>query len=146
MKKILIIGLLVTLLTGCLPEPGSSGLSEQDQIGTLVAATLTAAPTGKYLPVQTEQPAVATSAPGDTQQPPSATLEPTLTPSLTPSLTPTFTATVTLTPTLVPGDPVLSLGFPTFDDRFNGTTNFYQYDGTSASYQIEQDQMVLIAK
>lgn len=146
MKKILVFGLLVTLLTGCLPQPGSSGLSDADQIATLVAATLTAAPTGKYLPLETEQPPEATSAPGDTPIPPSATLEPTLTPSLTPSFTPTFTPTATLTPSLVPGDPVLTLGSPTFNDRFNGTTNFYEWDGTSASYQIEQDQMVLIAK
>ncbi|HDD54988.1 MAG TPA: hypothetical protein ENG59_01930 [Chloroflexi bacterium] len=146
MKNILMIGLLVTLLAGCLPQPGSSGPSDDDLIGTLVAATLTAAPTGKYLPVQTDQPADATSAPGDSPQPPTATLEPTLTPSLTPTFTLTFTPTATLTPSLVPGDPVLTLGSPTFDDRFNGTTNFYEWDGTSASYQIEQDRMVLIAK
>jgi hypothetical protein len=47
---------------------------------------------------------------------------------------------------LVPGDPATTLGSPTFDDRFNGTTNFYEWDGTSASYQIEQDQLVMVAK
>jgi hypothetical protein len=100
------------------------------------------------LPLPTDPPAQETAAPGETQ----ASLEPTLAATPTPTPTPTFTSTptptdtATPTPSLVPGDPATTLGSPTFDDRFNGTTNFYQWDGTTASYQIEQDQMVLIAK
>lgn len=156
MKKILILGLLITLLTGCLPVSRTSGPSADDLISTYVAATLTAAPEGKYQPMPTIQPqptdqgSGATTEPGETPLPPSATLEPTFTPSFTPTftptVTPTFTPTATLTPSLVPGDPATTLGSPTFDDKFNGTTNFYEWDGTSASYQIESGQMVLIAK
>ena len=152
MKRIWILGLLVAMLAACQPLPSDPGLSDDDLIGTKVAATLTAAPDGKYQPLPTnqplptDQPPDATSMPGDTPIPSSVTPEPTFTPSLTPSFTPTFTPTATPTPTLVPGDPVLTLGAPDFDDRFHGTTNFYEWDGTSASYQIEQDRMVLIAK
>ena len=152
MKRILVLSLLVTLLTGCLPQPGSSGLSPEDQIGTKVAATLTAAPGGKYQPIPTTQAVPtgqsqgATSEVGDTPLVPSETPQPTFTPTLTPTATASPTPTATLTPSLVPGDPATTLGSPTFDDRFNGTTNFYQYDDSSASYQIEQGQMVLIAK
>ena len=158
MKKILIISLLIVFLTGCLPQPGSSQGNDDDLIATLVAATLTAAPDGKYQPLPTQQeqeatgepPQEPTTQPGDTPLPPSDTPQPTFTttftPTFTPTLTPTFTPTVTFTPTLDPGDPVLSLGYPTFDDKFNGTTNFYQYDNSAASYQIETGQMVLTAK
>ena len=146
MKKLVIIGLLIVLFTGCQSLQGSSGLSDEDQIATLVAATLTAAPPGKYQPLPTDQPTQAPTGEGDTPLPPSATPEPTFTPTLTPTFTPTFTPTVTLTPSLVPGDPILSLGMPTFDDKFTGGVNFYQYDDSQASYQIEEGRMVLIAK
>ena len=146
MKKLLMFGLLVVLFTACQSLPGSSGLSDEDQIATLVAATLTAAPPGKYQPLHTDQPTQAPTGEGDTPLPPSATPEPTFTPTQTPTFTPTFTPTVTLTPSLVPGDPVLSLGVPTFDDKFTGGVNFYQYDDSQASYQIEEGRMVLVAK
>lgn len=153
MKKILVFSLLIALLTGCLPQSGPSQ-SDDDLIGTLVAATLTAAPEGQYNPLPTqhsveitvEATLAATSEPGETPLPPTATLEPTFTPTFTPTVTPTSTPTLTLTPTLDPGDPVLSLGYPTFDDKFNGTTNFYQYDGSAASYTILDGKMELIAK
>ena len=152
MKRVLVLSLLITLLTGCQPQQGSSGPSADDLISTYVAATLTAAPEGKYQPMPTiqpqptDQPPDATAGPGDTPLPPSATLEPTFTPTLTPTSTPTFTPTATLVPTFVPGDPVTTLGTPDFNDKFNGTTNFYQYDNASASYQIESGKMVLTAK
>lgn len=152
MKKIMVFCLLIILLTGCLPQTDSPGTNADDLISTYVSATLTAAPEGKYQPLPTDPPAQATlepgatTAPDDPTQAPSATPEPTFTPTLTPTFTLTPTPTATLVPTLVPGDPVLTLGSPTFNDRFNGTTNFYEWDGTSASYQIEQDRMVLIAK
>lgn len=153
MKKILVISLLMVFLTGCLPQPGPSQ-GDDDLIGTLVAATLTAAPEGQYNPLPTQQQdeqtgeatPEASAEPGETPLPPSATLEPTFTPTSTPTITPSATPTLTLTPTLDPGDPVLSLGYPTFDDKFNGTTNFYQYDGSAASYTIETGKMVLVAK
>lgn len=153
MKKILLFSLLIVFLTGCLPQSGPSQ-SENDLIGTLVAATLTAAPVGTYQPLPTQHSVEITVAatgestaePGETPLPPTATLEPTFTPTFTPTATATSTPTLTLTPTLDPGDPVLSLGYPTFDDKFNGTTNFYQYDGSAASYTIETGKMVLVAK
>jgi hypothetical protein len=150
MRRIGVIGLLLMVLAACQLQPANSGISADDQVSTLVAATLTAAPTGKYLPLPTnpalptDQPALTTPDPASTAQLTTDTPQPTPTATFTPSPTPTQTATPT--PSLVPGDPATTLGSPTFDDRFNGTTNFYQWDNSSASYQIEQDQMVLIAK
>jgi hypothetical protein len=152
MKRIMILGLLVILVAGCSSVPGSSALSAEDQIATKVAATLTAAPEGQYQPLPTNPPVPTskdpgiTSEAGETPLAPSDTPQPTFTPTLTPTATFTETPTPTLTPSLVPGDPATTLGSPTFDDRFNGTTNFYEWDGASASYQIEQDQLVMVAK
>jgi hypothetical protein len=146
MKKVWFISLLILGLAACQSQPSYPGANEDDLIGTFVAATLTAAPTGKYLPLPTHTPGQATAAPGETQVSPESTTASTATPTITPTFTPTPTLTGTPTPSLVPGDPATTLGSPTFDDRFNGTTNFYQWDNTSASYEIEQDQMVLIAK
>jgi len=146
MKRILALGVFVLLIAGCQPQPSYPGLSDDDLVGTYVAATLTAAPTGKYLPLETDQPSQVTPEPGETQGSPAASLTPTLTPTPTPTFTPTPTPTATLTPTVDPGDPVLSLGVPTFDDKFTGGVNFYEYDNEQASYQIEEGQMVLIAK
>ena len=146
MKKLLTLCLLILILVGCQQQPSYPGLSDDDLVATYVAATLTAAPTGKYLPLETDPPVPNTPQAGETSQPPAATLEPTLTPSPTPTFTPTPTPTTTPTPTLVPGDPVLTLGSPTFDDKFASGVNFYEYDNEQASYQIEEGQMVLIAK
>ena len=153
MKKVLLVGLLIVFLSGCSPQSGPSQ-GEDDLIATLVSATLTAAPEGQYNPLPTQEQNQATTQatlsasiePGNTPLPPTATLEPTFTPTSTPTITPTSTPTQTLTPTLDPGDPVLSLGYPTFDDKFNGTTNFFQYDGSAASYTILDGKMELIAK
>jgi hypothetical protein len=146
MKRVWVFGLLVIGLAACQLQPSVPGVSGDDLVGTYVAATLTAAPTGKYLPLPTDTPPQVTTAPEVTEEFPETALAPTATPTNTLTFTPTPTSTGTPTPSLVPGDPVTTLGSPTFDDRFDGTTNFYQWENTSASYQIEQDQMVLIAK
>jgi hypothetical protein len=134
------------ILAGCQQQPSYPGLSDDDLVATYVAATLTAAPTGKYLPLETDPPTQNTPAAGETPQTPTASLEPTVTPTPTPTLTPTPTPTTTPTPTLVAGDPILTLGSPTFDDKFASGVNFYEYDNEQASYQIEEGQMVLTAK
>jgi len=144
MKRSTNLLLLAALLAGCALGPGSPELSDEEVIGTLVAETQIAAR------LETAQPADPTAEEGTTPQPPPATNPPTHTPSVTPSFTPTltstFTPTITQTPTLAAGDPVLSLGVPTFDDRFDGGANFYLYGDSQSSYQIEDDRMVLIAK
>lgn len=144
MKRILILGLIILISAGCYPRVSTPEPAVEAVIATLVAATQQAASASGTQPLQTDQPAepalpTSTTGAGETAAP-SDTPSPTLT------QTPTLTATVTLTPTLVSGDPVLSLGVPTFDDDFNGNPNFYLYEDNQVSYQIEDDRMVLIAK
>jgi hypothetical protein len=144
MKKYMILGLIIVLTAGCAPRVPSQNQDAEQVIATMVAATQTAAvgeqddPNQQGQPPEQELPS-STPEPGDTPVP---TETPTLT--LTPSPSPT--ATITLTPTLVSGDPVNSLGLPTFDDDFDGAANFYLYEDNQSSYQIEDDRMVLIAK
>jgi len=144
MKRLLILGLIITLTAGCAPRVPSQNQDAEQVIAAMVAATQKAAAVEQEDSNQQGQPPEqefpsTTPEPGDTPIP---TETPTLT--LTPSPTPT--ATITLTPTLVSGDPVNSLGLPTFDDNFDGAVNFYLYEDNQASYQIEDDRMVLIAK
>ncbi len=141
MKRIMILGLIIAVsAAGCVPRASAPAQGDEQAIATLVAATLTASALdeGPAQANQTAEPAPTTEA-ADSAAPAST---PTLT--LTPTQTPT--PTITLTPTLAAGDPVLSLGAPTFEDDFDGGVNFYLYEDSQASYQIEDGRMVLVAK
>lgn len=144
MKKIMIIVLVIAAAAGCLPQSNLPSQGQEQAIATFVAATQTAAALGLVQPAQTDQPSV-NALPTNTSEP-GAPPPPSETPTLTPTETQTPTPTITLTPTLVSGDPVLSLGVPTFDDNFDGGNNFYLYEDSQASYQVVDDRMVLIAK
>ena len=65
---------------------------------------------------------------------------------MTETETPTPTPTFTETPEEVPGDPVTSLGAPTFKDTFDDGDNFYLYDEAQSSFQVDDGVMVLVAK
>jgi hypothetical protein len=112
----------------------------QDVVATLVAATLAGESGGTIEP---HQPGETGAAPQDGTPMP---LPPSPTDTNTPTLTLTPTPTITDTPEAVPGDPVLSLGVPTFKDTFEDDDNFYTYDEAQSSYQIDDGQFILIAK
>jgi len=136
MKQIAAILIIFSLLSGCVPQQETPPIQDQDVIATFVAATLTAEP-HSIDPPDTQAP------PEDgSPQPPT----PTATATDTPTPTLTLTPTVTDTPETVPGDPVLSLGSPTFKDTFSGGSNFYLYDEPQASYAVDDGKMVLTAK
>jgi hypothetical protein len=143
MRRFIWISAVIILLSGCLPPQGETPIPDADKIATYVAATMTAKV------YQQEGITITPSTPSQEESGPSPTVE---IPSDTPSPTLTLTATATSTPTpspsptLGPDDPVLSLGVPTFQDNFDGAENFYLYEDSQASYQVEDDQMVLIAK
>ena len=154
MKRVLGVLIVLFLLVSCVPQQEPEPNLGQYVIETLVAATLTADVSDKEMPDQptdTQEPAA-----DDNSQPPTPTPTPTLTHTHTP--TPTATNTETPTPTLtltptatstpeqVAGDPVASLGSPTFKDTFEDGDNFYLYDETQSSYQVDDGQMILIAK
>ena len=144
MKKILILGLIMMTAASCLPQTPAADPVAEGVIATKVAATLTAGAAGEgQLPTGEGEPQP--DAPTFTPEPGDPPL-PSDTPTLTPTPTETPTPTITQTPTLASDDPVLSLGMPTFDDNFDGGVNFYLYNDSQASYQIEDDRMVLIAK
>ena len=138
MKRVLLFGLIFTLLAGCYPRQVETTSENIDKIATFVAATLTAAPATTTQPDQNEQPADSPAAPSNTPEP--AANSPTPTPTIT------LTPTATLTPTLAPEDPVASLGVPSFRDNFADGSNFYLYDEAQSSYQVDDNQMVLVAK
>ncbi len=140
MKQIAAILIIFSLLSGCVPQQETPPIQDQDVIATFVAATLTAEPHSIDPP---DQPADTQASPEDgSPQPPTPTA--TATDTLTPTLT--LTPTVTDTPETVPGDPVLSLGSPTFKDTFSDGSNFYLYDEPQASYAVDDGKMVLTAK
>jgi hypothetical protein len=137
-KSALLFLTILFLAAGCLPAQQATQISDGDKIATFVAATQTAAlPQQEGMPTGT--PTTKPLEQGDTPLP-------TETPTSTFTPTPTLTPTVTLTPTLAPDDPVLSLGSPSFRDNFENGDNFYLYDDAQASYQVDDDRMVLIAK
>ena len=147
MKKILVLGLTIILLTGCLPQQNEPTVEWEDTIATLVAATLTAEPESKDQPGQTVIASVSTVTPDPsipTEEGPTATL--TLTPTSTATATATLTPTITLTPTLAPDDPVLSLGIPSVKDSFDSGSIIYQYDESQSSFQVDDNKFVLVAK
>ncbi len=151
MKKLIILGLIVIFLTGCLPQPIESTTVNVDTIATLVAATLTAEPQSKDNPdltavasvsTVTPDPAVPTSDPSTPTLTPTSTNTPTATSTPTDSSTPTDTST----PTLAPEDPVLSLGAPSVKDTFDNGSIIYQYSDSEFSFQVEDDQFVMVAE
>jgi len=149
MKKILVFGLSIILLTGCLPQQIEPTADVSDIIATLVAATLTFEPEPKDQPGQTVIASVSTVTPDPAVQ---ATDTPEFTPTFTLTPTPTATATLTptatdaSTPTLAPEDPVLSLGVPSAKDTFDNGSIIYQYSDSEFSFQVEDDQFVMIGK
>jgi len=147
MKKILVLGLVIVLLTGCLPQQIEPSADTGDTIATLVAATLTAEPESKDQTGQTVIASVSTVTPDPsipTEEGPTATL--TLTPTSTATATATLTPTITLTPTLAPEDPILSLGAPSVKDTFDSGSIIYQYDESQSSFQVDDNKLVLVAK
>jgi hypothetical protein len=144
MRRFLILVLLLALTAGCAPQAPAQDQDPEQVIATMVAATQTAAAVGQPQPTQEDQAPVQ-EGPTNTPEPAASPL-PTETPTQTLTPTASPTATITLTPTLVSGDPVKSLGIPTFDDDFDGAVNFYLYEDNQSSYQIEDGRMVLIAK
>ena len=149
MKKILILGLMIILLTGCLPQQIDPPSDTGDTIATLVAATLTGEPQSKDQPGQTVVASVSTVTPDPAIQ---ATDIPTFTPTQTMTLEPTETSTITptptdpATPTTSPEDPVLSLGVPSVKDNFDDGSVFYEYSNSEFSFQVADDQFVMIGK
>jgi len=135
MKRGTIIILIIILLSGCLPGQEITTISDTDKISTFVAATQTA---GSFEVDQLPQNTLAPDQEVTIQ--PQANATETSTPTLTP------TPTLTSTPTPVAGDPVTSLGVPSFLDNFENGDNFYLYDDSQASYQVDDNRMILIAK
>ncbi|MGB2965514.1 MAG: hypothetical protein WBB69_16185 [Anaerolineales bacterium] len=140
MKRMLCILIGLALLAGCIPQQESQPNLDQFVIETLVAATLTAEASNQD----------GSDKPTDTETPPQdETTQPQLpSPTATETPTPTFTLTPTPTetPETVPGDPVTSLGPPSFKDTFENDSNFYTYDEASSSFEVDEDQFILIAK
>ena len=140
MKQIAAILLIFTLLSSCVPRQETPPIQDQDVIATFVAGTLTAEPHSIDPP---DQP-TGTQTPPEESSPQPPTPSSTATETSTPTMT--LTPTVTDTPEGVPGDPVLSLGSPTFKDNFANGSNFYLYDEPQSSYAVNEGQMILTAK
>jgi hypothetical protein len=141
MKKGILLALVMILLTSCLSPPAVATLTDAEKISTFVAATRTAEfQSEDQAPPNTETPETSQE---DTPQP-QDTIEASPTATETPTLTPTPTETPT--PTLAAGDPVLSLGVPSFEDSFEDGDNIYLYDEAQSSFQIEDDNLVVTAK
>ncbi|MCJ7718022.1 MAG: hypothetical protein MUO54_16085 [Anaerolineales bacterium] len=140
MRKIFLTLFVLTLLAGCAPRQADIPNLDQAVIETFVAASLTAEPQS---PDQSDQsPDTEAPAQNETPQPP----PPSHTATDTAPPTVTYTPTITETPKAVPGDPVLSLGSPSFRDIFEDGSNFYLYDEPQSRYAVEDDQMILTAK
>jgi len=137
MKRGTIIFLIIILLSGCLPQQEITTISDSDKISTFVAATQTAES------FNVDQPPQDTSTSTPDQE---VTIQPQASATETPTPTLTPTPTSTSTPTPVAGDPVISLGVPSFLDNFENGNNFYLYDDSQASYQVDDNRMILIAK
>lgn len=161
MKKILFLGLVTILLTGCVRQQMEVPEENTGMVSTLVAATLTAEPQTKDNPDLTAVASVSTITPDSaipTTEPSTPTLNPTNTdlpsqtppPTETPTETPlsaeTQTPTETQAPTLAPEDPVLLLGGPSVEDTFDNGSIIYQYDESDSSFQVDNDRFVIVAK
>jgi hypothetical protein len=144
MKRALGLLFLLVLLAGCYRSQEPTLDLDQYIIETYVAATRTAEAHNIDEPVpptDTQSPA-----PEDTDQPPAPTPTETPTPTSTATETSSPTPTFTQTPEEVPGDPVTSLGAPTFKDTFEDGDSFYLYDEAQSSFQVDDGKMVLVAK
>ena len=135
MKKVVSFCSVLVLLTGCIPQQLKPNLTEQNKIDSDPAATETApllvfAP--PKVPYQTPDP----NAPTRTPNPNIPTRTPTIT--LTPTTSPTST--------LDPDDPRSYLGDPWFRDNFYNGSNFFLYDEPQSSYEVDNNQMILVAK
>ncbi len=145
MKKITLILILTLLLSSCnLPQPAP----EEDLIGTIAAATLTALPLEDELPTATDGAQATADATQKilTTETLVASIEPTGTASPTQTETPTEEPTETSSPTPVPDDPAENLGVPTFLDTFSNANNWYTYDEPQSSFEIDEGVFTLTAK
>jgi len=140
MKRVLGVLIVIFLLGSCVPQQETEANLDQFVIETLVAATLTAEVSDKEMPDQATD--TQESASDDSSQSPT----PTATITETPTPTSTLTPTVTSTPEQVAGDPAASFGSPTFKDTFEDGDNFFLYDESQSSYQVDDGQMIVIAK
>lgn len=138
MKRVTLMLITALLLAGC---AGPSTPDNSSLIATLVAATLNAEPQATTSVPPSPTPA------GDLPTvtvPPSSTP---ITPSPTATLTPTYTLTpsVTPSPTLAPGDPVLSLGNPTWEDNFTSGANWNTYEESASVLEYKDGKLVYTA-
>jgi len=129
MKQIVVIIILFTLLSGCVPRQETPPIEDQFVIATFVAGTLTAEPHSinqQDLPTDTQAPPEDVSPQPPT---PSSTATETATPTLT------LTPTVTETPEGVPGE-----------DKFANWSNLYRDDEPQSSFAVDEGHMILVAK
>lgn len=125
----------MVLCAGCIPQQLKTYITEQNKINSDTVATKTATPlvfAPPKEPYQTPDP----NAPTRTPNPDIPTRTPTIT--LTPTTTPTAT--------LDPEDPLSYLGDPWFRDNFINGSNFFLYNEPQSSYQVDNNQMILVAK
>jgi hypothetical protein len=137
-RKSLLLLLCLFLLTSCLTSQSNS----QKAIATEVARQMTS----QALITQAGQTsgALQTTAQPGSGELPSVTPTETLPPSPTPTITPTGTNTATSTPPT--GDPVLTLGTPTYQTDFDTANYWYLYEDDGFKFDITGHQFVMIAK
>jgi hypothetical protein len=134
-KRVLCFCSVLVLFTGCNRLQLKTNLSNQNKINSDTSTTVTATPlvlAPPEEPYQTPDP----NAPTRTPNPDIPTRTPTI----------TFTPAPSPTATLDPDDPISYLGDPWFRDTFRSGANFFLYDEPQSSYQVENDQMILVAK
>lgn len=130
--RILSIIVLILLLAGCAKDTVIDS-SVQDQIDTIVAATLTS------MSAATQIPETETVQPTATNMPPTSTPAGISTPTASP------TPTLTLTPTQVAEDPKDGLGDPTWLTSFDDDSTWYSFETDQASIQVEDGALVMKA-
>lgn len=130
--KILIIIVLSLILAGCASNTAIES-TEESQIATMVAATLTSMPAATQIP-ETE-----------VVQPTATNMPPTSTPTSISTTTAKPTPTLTLTPTQVDEDPKNFLGDATWKASFEDDSNWYTFETDQASIQVEDGALVMKA-
>lgn len=131
MKKVFLLSLILVLIAACNPEPAS--IPVEDQMSTIVYATLAAMPSNTPLPTHTPEPVVATPIPD--------------TPTLPPLITPTTEPTLTATPVL--NDIRTGLGAPAWQDTMQSCSTFglcTPYEDDFSKVSISDGKMVMVAK